>query len=1351
MVRLRSLPRLALRRMRRNWRLLSSVAAGTLVAAAILSTTAIYADAIRDLGLQHALRIEDPRSLDVRVAQSNVPASASAYATMLGRQDSIVADSTSGVTTPLARQGASGTFYATLPGDQPDLADNRRLRANIIFRSGLEDHIELLDGVLPPAVDRAISGPIEALIGAGTAERLGVTLGDEFDLHPFWDVAARAVTVRVVGVAREADRGSRYWGAVEERLDARERTWETLRLWVPEETFFGATRAAIPTVTADYLAIYEVDFEALDARNALTIADGLQRMSSLLNAADQRSIFQSGLEPVLRSYDQKLFFTRIPLLVLLLQIGAIVAYYLVMVSTMLIERQAAEMATMRSRGATTTQLLGIYGVEGTLLAAAAAAVGPTLAGATISLLGPTPAFRDLSGGSTLDVYVGGTAYLMAGVGAFIAFASLMLPAWRATRSSVVEFKRGAARPGRTPMFMRYYLDVIFVLVVAALFWRLSRQEELFTETLFGETQVDPVLLATPAVFMVTVGVVFLRLFPLALWVIAWLVGWTRSVAILVGMRSLVRQPAHYTRLILLLMFATGVGMFGATFSATLGQSYVDRANYEAGADMRAVFTAEQVGGGDAAAQAFAATVPAEAVSLAARTEGHIYIDRATNQRFGILAVDASTFADVAFMRDDFADEPLPAITTTLEASRVAPPPGPTLPEGTQQIGMWLRFPDIRGRMDVQLALRDATGAVVRRTVGSAAPIEEHATEWRFYSTGVNSTISRTAPLLQEPVEVVGVFFSGTGRIAQQRAVIHAGPLLASPEPPPPMTGIVQVQVHDAPWPGASPVASLAEPEWGVIQAVRLAGMADTMRPVDDQPPGGGGTVRYEWFDAEFAPGSRGIGIRVEQVPIPMYLGRETAGALGLEVGDTFTFAVVGRYLPGSVAGFLDYFPTWDTRSAQGFALADATHLLAILNAAAPDRVLRYSEAWFAVSDRFAALDVLEPAGLTRIIDREALEAEQQEDPLIAAGWSGILAVAFGSVLLLSAIGFIVYSYLTAQQRGLEFAILRTLGFSRGQIFSVVAFEHLFVIVAGMGLGTLVGLRIGQIMMGFLATDETGATVIPPFILGVSWTQVFIVWGILGSVFIATIAAVVALYFRLAVHRVLRIGDVTVRREAAPETRGGRYGVVADAAPGAPDAAEPPYIHCEDLFKIYKSDDLEVVALRGLDLQVTRGEMMAIVGASGSGKSTLAEHPRRPRPALGRPRHRRRARPADRERRGPRRLPRRDVGFVWQQTGRNLIPYLTAEENVTVPMALDGRPAGAARERARLLLEQVGLGDKRNRRPTELSGGEQQRVAIAVALANNPPLLLADEPTGELDSATADEVFAVLEALNGTPA
>ncbi|MCB9484358.1 MAG: ABC transporter permease [Dehalococcoidia bacterium] len=1016
----------------------------------------------------------------------------------------------------------SATFYPTPPGGTPNLTDQNRARANILFRTGLDQHIEVTEGVYPTEVLTAPDGPLEVLVGTATAEQLGIGLGDEFDLHPFWAPDLAPMRVRVVGLGRELDPGERYWGQTDELLDQRQRSWDTLRFWIPEATFFGGFKAAMPTVSADYVSLYEVQPEALDARNAVAVAAGLNGLAPRIATSDGRSVPETQLPALLTSYDEKLFFTRIPLLVLLLQIGAIVAYYLVMVSTMLVERQAAEIATMRSRGATTWQLLGIYGVEGTILAALAAAIGPPLAAGVISLLGPTPAFDGLSGGGLLPVYIGRTAFILAGVGALIAFASLMIPAWRATRNSVVEFKRGAARPGRTPLFMRYYLDVAFVLIVAAVFWRLSQQEELFTESIFGETQVDPILLATPAVFMITVGVVFLRLFPLVLRLIAWGIGWTRSVAILVGMRSLVRQPSHYTRLILLLMFATGVGMFGATFSSTLGASYEDRAAYEAGADVRASFTLSDVGGGDDAARAVVATVPAEAASFAARLDGTALREGNLRRSIPILAVDSSSFADVAFVRGDFAPQSLDDMMARLAEDQVAPPPGPALPPDTQQIGMWIKFPDTRGRIDVVIALRDSTGRAFERTLASVAPTAEYAQEWRFYSTAIKGGATLNPP--KGPFELVALLFDPTGRIAAQRGVIQVGPLQVSATAAPPTTGLAALQVLDAPWPDAQTVASFDDPAFAVIQGTRIGGSDDTARPVDDAPPGLEGSLRYEWLDSTFAPGARGMGLDLDTRTVGIYLARSTAADLELSEGDTFTLSVLGRFMTAQLAGVFDYFPTWDGDSERGFGVVDASRVFAQVNVAAPDRALVYQEAWFATEAPDETSDALLAAGIDDVVTRQGIEEAQQQDPLIAAGWSGILAIAFAAVLLLSAIGFVVYSYLTAQQRGLEFAILRTLGFSKGQIFSVVMFEHLFVIVAGMGLGTIVGLRIGAIMMGFLSTDERGAEVVPPFILGVSWTQVLLVWAILGAVFVGTIAGVVGMYFRLAVHRVLRIGD-----------------------------------------------------------------------------------------------------------------------------------------------------------------------------------------------------------------------------------
>jgi putative ABC transport system ATP-binding protein len=191
----------------------------------------------------------------------------------------------------------------------------------------------------------------------------------------------------------------------------------------------------------------------------------------------------------------------------------------------------------------------------------------------------------------------------------------------------------------------------------------------------------------------------------------------------------------------------------------------------------------------------------------------------------------------------------------------------------------------------------------------------------------------------------------------------------------------------------------------------------------------------------------------------------------------------------------------------------------------------------------------------------------------------------------------------------------------------------------------------------------------------------------------------------------------------------------------------PFIVCDNLVKIYKVAGLEVVALQGLDLTVAEGELMGIVGMSGSGKSTLLnilgglDRPSAGQVVVG---ERDLLKLPDRALDEYRRT---QVGFVWQQTGRNLIPYLSAQENIELPMTLAGLGWRDKRAWAKELLETVGLWEHRHHKLAQLSGGQQQRVAIGVALANKPKLLLGDEPTGELDSATAREILALFRRMN----
>lgn len=187
------------------------------------------------------------------------------------------------------------------------------------------------------------------------------------------------------------------------------------------------------------------------------------------------------------------------------------------------------------------------------------------------------------------------------------------------------------------------------------------------------------------------------------------------------------------------------------------------------------------------------------------------------------------------------------------------------------------------------------------------------------------------------------------------------------------------------------------------------------------------------------------------------------------------------------------------------------------------------------------------------------------------------------------------------------------------------------------------------------------------------------------------------------------------------------------------------IQADNLVKIYKTKDIEVVALQGLDLTVEQGELMAIIGSSGSGKSTFLN-------MLG---------GLDRPSAGKLYVDKKNlftmsekelvnykrstVGFVWQNNGRNLLPYLTAYENIMMPMELNSYKE--KKERADMLLDMVGLSSKRNNKMQGMSGGEQQRIAIAIALANSPKVLLADEPTGSVDTKTSNYIFDIFKRLN----
>ena len=308
----------------------------------------------------------------------------------------------------------------------------------------------------------------------------------------------------------------------------------------------------------------------------------------------------------------------------------------------------------------------------------------------------------------------------------------------------------------------------------------------------------------------------------------------------------------------------------------------------------------------------------------------------------------------------------------------------------------------------------------------------------------------------------------------------------------------------------------------------------------------------------------------------------------------------------------------------------------------------------------------------------------------------------------------------------DIAILRSIGFTRGDITAIFLWQAALVLGAGLAAGCLLGLG-GTWAISVLPVRIRGIFAADTFV--VSWSA----WHYLQGVTLAAIMVMAASLLPARKAAQLEPSDI-LRGGAGPMTAEG---------PTAPDGV--PAIRCHNLHRHLGQGEGRVHALRGVSLAVEPGKTCAIVGPSGCGKSTLLfllgllDRPEEGEIWL---RGRAVAPQTDAERTSAR---AEHLGFIFQF--HFLLPEFTALENVMLPMRKLGRLAPAAREaRAAGLLDAVGLGDKAGRLATQLSGGEQQRVAIARALANSPAVILADEPTGNLDARNSEAVFELIAGL-----
>jgi ABC-type lipoprotein release transport system permease subunit len=1133
---------LVLRRSLANWKLLSSIVVGVLVAVMLVSSTPLFSNALSDLGLRHAFSKKSVELLDLHMYTPSSPPDPKQYEEMSTFLDQQIQQNVGYLVYKEERSFQGPTFYMAKPGQVIDTSPTRPTGYFQMY-TNLEQHVRLVEGRLPDSQGHVIrpeeyqsetaqqSPPvginpdnvlspdfeIEALVSSGTAKIIHANIGDKliFFSDLWGDKGPAQLTIRLVGFIEPTDTTEEYWFLNPNvfTMEIAEGEGPTVPLFVREDTFFDVIGQVFPQGKATYNWYYYVDVSKVTSVNARPIADTLLLMERNIVTKMPRTTYFSVLTATIREFLEKQLYTQIPLFLLVFQIVGIILYYVVTVANMVIEQEAGEIALLRSRGGNTVQVFGILLMEGMLISAVGGVVGPFLGAFIFELLGKTAPFKPLSGGALLPVRFSDMVFILAAASAALCLLAFMLPAIQAARRGIVQHRQQMARPPRAPFWQRYYLDVALLVIGAGLYYELRQRGTLTQQNIFGDLGMDPLLLITPLLFMVAVAIVFLRFFPVIVMLAEKVSKYVANSSIIISLRYMARNPVHYSRLILLLMMAASVGMFSASFLGTLNRSYTERALYAVGTDVRLENLHDYYSGKQTLVDRYSAIPGVNGASIVYRGSAMIGTTF-TQVESAVLAVDPKSMQQVAWFRPDFAGSSFADLMGILDKDKPVEQ-GLDLPAGSEALGIWLR-PAYKQAVKITLYARIEDGKNQYHDYQLGTPPTEN---WEYLEVPLKIPFSDE--LLPPPLTLHTIWMSSSGGRSGELQGLYLDDLQVR------ITGVTDPKVVD----GFESI-EFWTPQVDDQSGRQLGGgqITDSLRADLTTVHGGKTSGRYTWVGRGTATSYRGIFPNFDARPLEAIVSQSFLDTTGTKVGQWVNIRMPGQYISMEIADTMKYFPTFDP-DARGFMLVNLDRLITLRNRMLGNSLSIYpNEAWLSVTEdeaqRKTVLETLDKPDYRadKLLDKDKIIADQKSDPLIAAGWGGVLTLAFFGVALVSGLGFVVYAYLSARGRQLEFAILRTLGFSFRQIITLIGFEQIFIIAVGMGIGTYVGQRLSGVMMPFLQLTERGERVLPPFVFVTDWATIGVTYSVLAIAFVVTISLVVLFFTRVALHRTLRMGD-----------------------------------------------------------------------------------------------------------------------------------------------------------------------------------------------------------------------------------
>lgn len=1121
MLRLISTWRMAARHGQSNWRLLGVLAAGILVSAVLLASAPIYSRAMADLGLTFTIREELDGSAGATVEVPDI---------QLQTDDGSAVRSSieARIDERLGWFRESQTRALELPrlryAKPNEAMVNAAPALHLVSQTGYESHVTVVEGKLPGASKPGT--PIETAMSSAIASSLGLTVGSTYDMLEDFDTCERdipegdsppppppcdfkaivkwRIPAVLVGIIEPVDLEAPIWFAGSGRLFAPQRALQipgegpNLAVWVSEATIVEGFGGVYPGYyTLNRWSVF-ADPELLNRRNYQRATADIQGLSDEIQEVDG---FTFGpLESTLEGFGTAAEFAQTPLTILLLEIAGVALFYTALVAATVVERQGQEITLFRSRGASTWQIASIYLLEGLYLAIPIIIIAPFLAAAATALLGFTPLFDDVSNGDLLPVSIAPSAFGMAAIGAVLGVAALILPVIVVAGRGALAHRRGMARPGSS-FIQRYYIDLVFAALAGLLLWELNQKGSAFEPSATGGVSSDPVLLASPALIIAAAAALILRFYPIVLRFAARAISVAKAFTLTMSIWQLSRSPGQYTRLALLLMMAIAVGTYAASYSSTTERSFEDRANFDAPVDMRSFSEGRGTTTGAAAViEATAEEMPGvENASPVFRTNNaEMATPGGGGMRFQALGLDPGETGDMLWFRDDFANVPVDDLLIQLDGP--ANLAGKTLPGVPATLSAWVNpSPDV-AQTTMRARFLDSDNTPWTADFGPVGNAGWH--ELTTTIGGVGGLREYSPPFRLISFEV---YEPPNARRGSQKPI-----------------AIDDISVSDAS--GTSTVVETFEAASGWAPLPQRTQLADAFVLKTDTPHGGRQYGEFTYSAAQTQSTAQGFYVVDALAPLGVVVSRSFSNSTGLLPGTRGLVIVNEMVVPITVLANYDLFPTLPGSLGPSI-IFNRDQILSWVNTFSLSPNTFANEIWFDLEpgvDRpqLAGL-VFAEYGFDRWVDLDESLRQVRSNPLIVPGGSGILVVAFLAVLGLVGAAMLVSLWTAVHRRRVEFAVMRALGTSRGQVFRVLTLEYLVVIVIGLVGGAYLGLFVARRMLSFLNVTEGGRRVEPAFILQTDWVFVGASCGVVLIVFAA------ALLF--AVRQLARITDAQALR------------------------------------------------------------------------------------------------------------------------------------------------------------------------------------------------------------------------------